>query len=177
MCKVRTGVCNIHKEKATTVPTHPLRSDTHHRCLENICSQSCCPRGGRQHSSGPKSIIRPGWAGARRSEPNAPQGLQRRAWNFPPVGRPAQPHPIGGARWRRCEDAEVSSATHSGLRRGRSREGGRSGIAGPQPSGSAARLGCGDGDRRPSPLFKAQPSSLCPDPRPLLPLPGPYLTR
>ncbi|XP_038944682.1 uncharacterized protein LOC103693540 [Rattus norvegicus] len=95
---------------------HPLRSDTHHRCLENICSQSCCPRGGRQHSSGPKSIIRPGWAGARRSEPNAPQGLQRRAWNFPPVGRPAQPHPIGGARWRRCEDAEIDSGSDHRLK-------------------------------------------------------------
>eukprot|EP00073_Rattus_norvegicus_P051321 XP_017453705.1 PREDICTED: uncharacterized protein LOC103693540 [Rattus norvegicus] len=43
-------------------------------------------------------------------------GLQRRAWNFPPVGRPAQPHPIGGARWRRCEDAEIDSGSDHRLK-------------------------------------------------------------
>jgi hypothetical protein len=95
--KVRTGVCNIHKEKVHTVPTHS--AVTHTTAVSRIFAHKAAVlEVEEQRGLGPKSISRPGWAGG---SPNALQGLQQRAWNFPPVGRPAQPRPIGGARWRR----------------------------------------------------------------------------
>lgn len=85
--------------------------------------------------------------------PAAPPGAAASAWNFPPVGRPAEPRPIGGARWRRRVGAEVRTASQpcavgsaevltdpvGGVRRG-----GGSGVADPQPLRAAAHSGDGE---------------------------------
>lgn len=109
-------MCNIHKGKTTSIPpAHP--TVTHTTGFAWIFAHKAALADMEEHSSlGCKSTIRPGWAGGcPATQRSAPLGAAAAAsaWNFPPVGRPAEPHPIGGARWRRCVGAEVSSASHA----------------------------------------------------------------
>lgn len=173
-------MCNIHKGKATSIPpAHP--TVTHTTGFAWMFAHNAALADMEEHSSlGCKSTIRPGWAGGcPATQRSAPLGAAAAAsaWNFPPVGRPAEPHPIGGARWRRCVGAEVSSASHAQWtpeRFCRGRVGGVRGEAGARSPATASVARPGDGEaggglpsaQSPSPL-------LWPDPRPAFPLLGP----
>lgn len=154
-------------------------SDTHHTNLMDFCAHSCCRRRRRAAQMG---LNQPSGQAGR--APAAPPGAAASAWNFPPMGRPAEPRPIGGARWRRRVGAEVRTASQQCAvgssevltdRVGGVRRGGRSGVADPQPLRAAARPGDGEGEGRGLPFAQtpSPSSSLTPDPRPLFPLPGP----